>query len=397
MSNRDVIRVLHYFAFPGGGIGRYAHELLSEMARHPELEVELACIPSYHYREQASYRLWPGLREITHPRPWRRRMRFAINLVVNPLRAIRRARVTGAQILHLSTIPHVTFALWSRALRHSGLKLVATAHDVRRHHAVVNLRYEIRQLQCLYRACDVLFVHSQYQKRDLIDFAGVNADRVLIVPHGPYDHGPPSASKEELRHRYGIPLNKQVALFFGDIRPDKNLELLIRATAPHRERIFLWVAGRIKGAGAHPLEYYQHIAAECGVTETIRFDVRYIPDQEVADLFTMADWVALPYSRTFTSQSGVLSIAAAYRRPILASGCGTFEETVAAYRLGVVVPPDDPEALATGMNRLINEASFPYEFDRYAAETAWPVNATQTIAAYAAMVAESNQGKRALD
>ncbi|NMC21052.1 MAG: glycosyltransferase family 4 protein, partial [Thermogutta sp.] len=238
------IRVLHYFAFPGGGIGRYVHELLTRMAREPGLDVELACIPSYHYRREATYPLWPGLREITHPLPIRRRMRFAINLFVNPLRAVRRAKQSGARIIHLSTIPHVTFAWWSRALRRSGIRLVATAHDVRRSQGLVWHAYEIEQLKRLYRACDALFVHSEYQKRDLIDFAAVGAEKIHVVPHGPYDYGRPSASKEELRRRYGIPLDKQVALFFGDIRPDKNLDLFLRAMAPYKDRLFLVVAGQ---------------------------------------------------------------------------------------------------------------------------------------------------------
>ena len=384
MPQPDAIRVLHYFAFPGGGIGRYAHELLSEMASHPELEVELACIPSYQYREQASYRLWPGLREITHPRPWRRRMRFAINLVVNPLRAIRRARLTGAQILHLSTIPHVTFALWSRTLRRSGLRLVATAHDVRRHHALVNLRYEIRQLQRLYRACDVLFVHSEYQKRDLIDFAGVNADRVLIVPHGPYSYGPPSASKEELRHRYGIPLNKQVALFFGDIRPDKNLDLLLRAMVPYKDRLLLFVAGRPKGGAKSTCRDWGSFVAQLGLRDAVHLDLQYIPDQKVADYFELCDWVVLPYSSSFTSQSGVLNVAIAHRRPVLITETPTIREALAECPVGVAAMPDDLLSLRKGIEQFLEHGCerFDSSIYQYLARFTWARNAAVTSQAY---------------
>ncbi|WP_347244262.1 glycosyltransferase family 4 protein, partial [Thermogutta sp.] len=240
------VRVLHYFAFPGGGIGRYVHELLTRMIKEPGLEVELACIPSYHYLKEATYPIWPGLRDITHPVPIRRRLRFGINLFVNPLRAIAHARAWEADILHLSTIPHVTFAIWSRALKKAGIKLVATAHDVRRSQGLIWYKYEIEQLKRLYRACAAIFVHSEYQKKDIIDFAGVSADRVFIVQHGPNYHGPPEADKETLRRRYGIPVNKQVALFFGDIRPDKNLDLFLQAMVPFKDRLHLVVAGQPK-------------------------------------------------------------------------------------------------------------------------------------------------------
>jgi len=376
------VRVLHYFAFPGGGIGRYVHELLNCMVEQPGLEIELACIPSYHYRRSAKYPLWPGLREITHHVPWRRRLRFAINLVVNPLRAIRRARRTGAQIIHLSTIPHVTFGLWSRALRGSGLKLVATAHDVRRSHGLIWHSYEVEQLKRLYRSCEAIFVHSEYQRQDLVDFAGVSASRVVVVPHGPYYHGPPTASKEELRRRYGVPLDKQVALFFGDIRADKNLDLFLQAMTPYKDRLFLVVAGRIKGPKAYPLEYYQRIAAQNGITEVVRFDIRFIPDDEVADLFTLADWVALPYGRSFTSQSGVLNVAVAYRRPVLASGCGTFRETIGAYEVGIVVPPDDVAELIAGIRTMMARYEQPWDFDGYSKAMSWFQNAGRTAKLY---------------
>lgn len=380
----DPIRVLHYFAFPGGGIGRYCHELLSHMVGLPGLEIELACIPSYHYRDQAQYPIWPGLREITHPWPLRRRLRFAINLFVNPLRAIRRAKQTGAQIIHLSTIPHVTFALWSRALKKANLRLVATAHDVRRSQGLIWYRYEIGQLKKLYRMCDAIFVHSTYQKNDLIDFAGVSAEKVHIVPHGPYYHGPPQADKETLRRRYGIPLDKQVALFFGDIRPDKNLDLFLRAMVPFKDRLFLVVAGQAKGRGKNGRKDYQELVEQLGLCGCVSLRLEYIPNEEVPNYFEMCDWVAMPYSNRFTSQSGVLNVAMAYRRPVLITATPTISEAVGLIRVGVCVPADDDGSLRKGISKIMQEIDPPqrWEFDEYDAEFSWERNAKVTLGCY---------------
>ncbi|MCR4411026.1 MAG: glycosyltransferase family 4 protein [Thermoguttaceae bacterium] len=382
MPPSDRIRVLHYFAFPGGGIGRYAHELITHMAELPELEIELACIPSYHYRDQATYAIWPGLREITHPTPWRRRLRFALNLLVNPLRAIRRARSTGAHILHLSTIPHVTFALWSRALSRSGLRLVATAHDVRRSQGLIWHRYELEQLKRLYRTCDALFVHSQHQKADLVDFAGVPAERVVVVPHGPYPHGQPQADKETLRRRYGIPLDKQVALFFGDIRPDKNLDLFLRAMAPFKDRLFLVVAGRPKQGTS--VERLQQLAEELGISESVKWVPQYIPYDEVPNYLELCDWMALPYSSRFTSQSGVLNVAIAHRRPVLASALPTFCEVFDACPVGITAAPDDVAGLSRAIEEMLGRSGEfqPSAFDQAAARFSWESNVRITAATY---------------
>lgn len=385
----DPIRVLHYFAFPGGGIGRYCHELLSHMVGLPGLEIELACIPSYHYRDQAQYPIWPGLREITHPSPLRRRLRFAINLIVNPLRAIRRAEQTRAQIIHLSTIPHVSFALWSRTLKKANLRLVATAHDVRRSQGLIWYRYEIEQLKKLYRMCDAIFVHSTYQKNDLIDFAGVSAEKVHIVPHGPYYHGPPQADKETLRRRYGIPLDKQVALFFGDIRPDKNLDLFLRAMVPFKDRLFLVVAGQAKQGISIPR--LKSLAEGLGLCEgiNIKWLTYYIPYEEVPNLFALADWLAMPYSSSFTSQSGVLNIAIAQRLPVLVSDLPTVGELVRRYDIGVSIPPDNLMHLRRGIAKILDCRDFPNVngFEQIARLNSWENNAKITCSTYAPIVA----------
>lgn len=383
-ANVPVPRVLHYFAFPGGGIGRYVHVLLTEMQRHPGVHCELACIPSYEYRDTASYAVWPGLMEITHRVPLLRRMRFALNLAVNPVRAIRHAAASGADILHLSTIPHVTFPIWSRELRRHGIRLVATAHDVRRSHAITHLGYELEQLRRMYRACACLFVHSEYQKRDLMDFADIPEERIAIVPHGPSDYGPASGTKAELRRRYGIPLDKQVALFFGDIRPDKNLDLLIRAMAEYKDRMFLVVAGRPKGREGKPASYYQMLATELGLEKSILFRTEYIPEAEVPDYFELCDWVAMPYSSGFTSQSGVLNVAMAQRRPVLITATPTIRETLDECRVGICVQPDSLDDLRRGIREFltVQNGFFADQINHYLDKFSWANNVLATVNAY---------------
>lgn len=377
------IRVLHYFAFPGGGIGRYVHELLTRAVDQPNLDVELACIPSFHLRSQARYPLWPELRETTHPSPLRRRLRFAINLFVNPLRAIRRAKATGAQILHLSSIPHVTFALWSKALKKAKLTLVATAHDVRRSWGLIYYPYEIRQLKKLYQTCSALFVHSQFQKDDLVAFAGVSPDKVYVVPHGPYYYGPPEGDKITLRQRFGIPIDRKVALFFGDIRPDKNLDLFLKAMVPFRDQLFLLVAGQPKSRSGDIEREIRSLIAELGLAPCVLWHNWYIGDSQVANYFEACDFVALPYSARFTSQSGVLNVAMAYRRPVLITATPTVSESINGLNVAVTVEPDHLESLQSGIHRMLEEkVGDPVSFERYLSANSWDRNLEITTTVY---------------
>lgn len=378
------IRALYYLFFPGSGIARYTHELLRHFVESMDVSVELACLPSYHWLQQAPYRVWPGLREIAHPSPLRRRMRFVSAQLINPLRLVRRARQMDVDVVHLCNINHLTFPLWGRLLNRTGAKLAITVHDVRRTKAMLNRRYEDRQLAAVYRRADALFVHSHAQTEDLIAFAGVPAERVHIVPHGPYNYGVARMSREESRRQLGWPLDKQVALFFGNIRDDKNLDLLLRALASNKGRVHMAVVGRGGGGKHRGIADYRQLAQALGVADAVTFDDRYIPDEEVPELFNACDWVTLPYSATFTSQSGVLNVAAWYRRPVLASAAGTFAETLMTHDLGVLVEPDDERALSKGIQQIIGriERSEAFAFEPYLNKHSWSQNVDLTVRVY---------------
>jgi len=378
------LRVLFYLFFPGSGIGRYTHELLNHLQGYPEIETELVCLPSYHWLDEATYPVWPGLREIAHRWPWRRRARFLMAQFANPMRLCKRVRRTQADIVHLCNINHMTHALWGPALRRTGAKVVATVHDVRRATRIINARYENRQLCRFYNRADALFIHGSAQISELTTFAGVDESRIHVVPHGPYDYGEPRQKKATLRRKYGIPDGKQVALFFGNIRDEKNLDLLLRAMVSHRSSLHLVVAGRGGGGKHKAVAFYRKLAGELGITDGVSFFDAYIPDDEVPDLLTVCDWMAIPYSQTFTSQSGVLNVAMQYRRPVLLSAAPTLAETIAQCDIGVSVTPDDVAALEQGVGQIQKrvDENYQHEFDEYSNRFGWAENAKQTLAVY---------------
>jgi glycosyltransferase involved in cell wall biosynthesis len=95
----------------------------------------------------------------------------------------------------------------------------------------------------------------------------------------------------------------------------------------------------------------------------------------VADHFTAADVVLLTYSASFRSASGVMHVATHYRKSVLASaGSSALLDTVRAFGLGVVVPPDDSVALAQGMAELLSQHRSP-DWQAYEQANSWDRNA----------------------
>lgn len=369
--------------FPGGGIGRYTHKLMKEMGKHSGVEVEVLCTPDYKWAHSDGYATWDGLASISHDIPMLRRWRFLKGQFVNPKRAIAHAVSVDLDVLHLAIINHLTFPYWRRKIEGTGVKVVASAHDVKRGKSIISRRWEDRQLKAFYRFADALFVHSDYQRRELASFADASQEKIHVVPHGPYSHGSVEASQTALRKKWDLPSDRRLALFFGKIRDEKNLDGLLRALSRTDESPHLVVAGQ-EDARHYGIDYYRHLADELGIAERVRFIPRWIEDKEVGELFVATDWVALPYRNVFTSQSGVLNVAAHYERPVLVSSAPVLRETVETCDIGVVCSGDTPADLAEGVEIIQQrlEVGYAHAFGAHRQHFSWEENVERTLAVY---------------
>ena len=135
---------------------------------------------------------------------------------------------------------------------------------------------------------------------------------------------------------------REVALFFGHVRPFKGLDIAMKAWAKLVTKPLLFVAGELWWQSAEEL---QRVAAELGID--VHFDFRFIPDAEIATYFAAADVVLAPYR--IEAQSGVALTAFHFGRPVIASDAGGLPEIVDG-RNGIVVPSEDVDALARAVD-----------------------------------------------
>src|SRR5207302_10425048 len=75
----------------------------------------------------------------------------------------------------------------------------------------------------------------------------------------------------------------------------------------------------------------------------VLFDFRYIPDSEIATYFAAAGVVLAPYR--VEAQSGVALTSFHFARPVIATTVGGLPEVIDGTN-GILVPPEDPSALA---------------------------------------------------
>lgn len=176
-----------------------------------------------------------------------------------------------------------------------------------------------------------------------------------VVPHPPFSVlGPtPHARPDRWRRRINAPPGAKIVLFFGNVRPYKGVRDLVDAFPQVRAatNAVLVVAGTF----FESIEGYRARIDELGLADSVRLFDEYVPNEEVAPLFELADVVVLPYRSA--SQSGVIPLAAAFRKPVVATDTGALPDALAG--TGLVVAPEDPDALGAALVRALHEPPPP--------------------------------------
>lgn len=270
---------------------------------------------------------------------------------LNPLtwrRTARRIAADGTDVLvFMYWMPFLAPALGmvARTFQRRGVTVLAVVHNAipheRRPGDLSLGRYALG-------ACDGLVVMSEKVRGDL-GRLGLTAP-VRTVAHPVYTNFGDPTPRAEARDRLGLPPDTPVFLFFGFIRRYKGLHVLLDAMRDVRARVpeaRLVVAGEFYADE----EALRAQAAELG--DAVRLDADYIPDGRVGLYFSAADAVVQPYLTA--TQSGVAQIAFHFGRPVITTDVGGLAEIVPDGEAGLVVPPEDPSALADAMVRFVEE------------------------------------------
>ncbi|HYF94936.1 MAG TPA: glycosyltransferase [Symbiobacteriaceae bacterium] len=348
------MRICLFQTMPRSGLAFYGHCLADALGAEGH-QVDLLTTVDYEYRSER-YRILNWLRPFGASKSgFLRKISSLWSYWLHACaltRLVRRAD-PPYDVVHLQ-VPYIVFHwLFARLLRGHG-RVVGTVHDVIPHVPVLHPTVDRLFSQWTFSAFDRLIVHSQENEEQLHRHFRVAPDSVHVVPHGVFYYGHarqmPEPAGEHLR-----------LLFFGGIRPNKGLGVLLEAMTLIRSvKAHLVIAGAGGSADSALLERYRNRFDKLGVDHRITWYNRFIKDEEVPDLLSSVDAVVLPYT-SFASQSGVLNVAIAYSRPVVVTDVGSMGATVREYGNGKVVPPQDAAALAIALEGL---APGSPEYDR---------------------------------
>ncbi|MER7888520.1 glycosyltransferase [Micromonospora sp. NPDC048909] len=180
----------------------------------------------------------------------------------------------------------------------------------------------------------------------------VNPGKVTVIPHGAAEHT-------------GVPADRRTRphlLTWGLLGPGKGIEWSMRALARLQDldpTPTYTVAGR-----THPRVIEQHgeayraglhqLGAQLGVAHAVDYQNVYHDEHELGALIRSADVVVLPYDSREQVTSGVLIEAVAAGVPVVATAFPHAVELLTGGP-GLVVPHQDPAALAAAIRRILTE------------------------------------------
>ncbi|OHV32374.1 glycosyl transferase [Parafrankia colletiae] len=208
-------------------------------------------------------------------------------------------------------------------------------------------------ISAVLRRCSAVLVHTEAQSELAGRLASAPVRVAEMAPHlwrpsaaGSADAsaGLPADVSADASHGEANPAHR--LLFFGLVRPYKGLDVLLRALAQGPAEVGLTVAGEFWGG----VEATRDLVAELGLAERVELRPGYVPAEDVPGLFAAADALVLPYRAGTASQN--VDLAHMHGRPVVATSVGTLATSVRDGVDGLLVPPDDPAALAAALRRL---------------------------------------------
>lgn len=235
-----------------------------------------------------------------------------------------------------------------KKIKKMGIRLVITVHDILPFNEKF---YDYKSHEKIYSLADKIIVQAK-PNIDRINslFNGIY-NKVTYIPHGNFMEHATIISKDEAKSLLGIDKDKKVILFFGQIKKVKGLDVLIKAfneIIKKKDDVLLVIAGKVWG---DDFSVYEKLINEVDCSK-IRCDIKYIPDEEISWYYCSADINVLPYREIY--QSGVVHLAYAYEKPVIATNIGSFPEVIIDGDTGILVEKDNYKQLQDAIVSLID-------------------------------------------
>ncbi|MFL6246941.1 MAG: glycosyltransferase family 4 protein [Thermoanaerobaculia bacterium] len=290
---------------------------------------------------------------------WRklRRIGRAVRYYREWLRQIRRVAELQPDVVMLGDVrfPFDLFPLM--LLRRKAQHFVNICHNVHPFTAGGAFRRQEFFYKRIYRLFDFVFVHFERNRAEFLQSFDVDPKRVGVIVHGNEDIFRElrtlGVDAIALRQRIGLRTNDPIVLFFGTLTRYKGVDVLIDAFA----RVQKETGARLVLAGFpfHDFDVaaHQEQTRRLGIAEHVTWVPEYIDSGDIAAWMELTSVIVFPYRDIY--QSGALHVAQTFGVPTIATAIGAMQDVIEDGVSGLLVPPNDADALADALRKLLTD------------------------------------------
>ena len=216
------------------------------------------------------------------------------------------------------------------------------------------LRSAVRRFNL--RLCGAVFTDSDVRAAELSRFIGRLSPPVQVIPNG-VRLGSPRRPRGEILNDFDIPANTQATILgqVAGLVPFKGQAVLLDAAANILKKgadVYVLCIGYPRQGPSYPLQL-QDQAAKLGISSRVR--IRAYPG-DIADVWDAIDIHV--HASSIDSLPNAIIEGMSLGKPAVVSSVGGIPDHVENGRTGIVVPPENPVALAEALLRLLGNDGY---------------------------------------
>jgi glycosyltransferase involved in cell wall biosynthesis len=196
-------------------------------------------------------------------------------------------------------------------------RIIWTLHN-KEPHEIKNRLFSKSLIKILLHISYKVIIHSKSTTELVKYFKGKQklVDKVIFVPHPNYidEYG-------EGGYDCSVIHNDLRLLFLGQVKPYKNIELLIEVVKELNLPNL-----KLKICGNADIPYQKSLRELVDFNDAIMTDFGFINDNDVADIIASSHLLVLPYSLKSSLNSGTVILAFSYKRTVLCPLIGTLAD-----------------------------------------------------------------------
>lgn len=241
-----------------------------------------------------------------------------------------------------------------KSISNSTVRSVVTIHDLiflrypELYKAIDRKIYE-KKFRFACNVSDKVIAISEQTKRDIIEFLGTEEAKIEVIYQGcdmRFQQDAPEAIKNEVKKIHTLP--NEYLLYVGTIEKRKNLLSIVKAIHMGKIEVPLVIVGK-------KTSYYNEVEAYIRQykLENIYF-LNNVTNAHLPAIYQMASVFIYP---SVFEGFGIPILEALYSKvPVITSKGSCFSEAGGPF--SIYIDPNEPEAIAAGIHRILNQPEF---------------------------------------